>query len=279
MNPDPTPPDPAPQFRRPTRRPEDPLPPPPPRPYPGPRAGGWRDGRPTWDRGNYRRPYPYPRRDYGPRPYENRPRPFRPDRPAPLTATSPGAPGATTAMSGPARAAADPQLQQRLQRVKLFLCDVDGILTDAGVYMGNGEETKRFNIRDGFGLRLLQSQGVKVGWVSHRASVATTKRAEDLQIDFLHQAPGSKVEAIEGYLAQTQLTWDDVCFMGDDLVDLGALKRAGLAVTVHQAIPEAKALAHYVTRASGGHGAVREVAEMILKAQNKWASLVAEYSA
>ncbi len=193
-------------------------------------------------------------------------------------------PGARVASTRPtpapasAPAALDPQLQARLRRVKLFLCDVDGILTDAGVFMGPGEETKRFNIRDGFGLRLLQRQGVKVGWISHRPSPANTRRAEDLKIDFLHQAPTSKVEAVEAVLAQTQLTWDDVCFMGDDLVDLGALKRAGLAVTVGQAIPEARALAHYVTRAAGGHGAVREVAEMILKAQDKWAPLVAEYS-
>lgn len=259
----------APQFRRPTRRPEDPLPPPPRRPYPGPRQGAWRPGRDAGDRGGYPRARPFERPGYGPRPYPNRP-PYRPRRAAPPPPAAPAA---------PARAAADPQLQQRLQRVKLFLCDVDGILTDAGVYMGGAEETKRFNIRDGFGLRLLQRQGVKVGWVSHRTSVATTRRAEDLQVDFLHQTPGSKVEAIEGLLAQTHLTWDEVCFMGDDLVDLGALKRAGLAVTVSQAIPEAKALAHYVTRAAGGHGAVREVAELILKAQGKWAPLVAEYSA
>lgn len=272
MNPDPTPPPNAPRFRPPTRRPEDP--PPPPRPYAGPRRYDRRDDR---DLGYpYRRPAPYPRWEPRPRPYADRPRPFRPPRPA---ATAGPPPPAAAAAPASARSAPDPQLQERLRRVKLFLCDVDGILTDAGIYMGGAEETKRFNIRDGFGLRLLQKQGVKVGWVSHRASVATSRRAEDLQIDFLHQAPGSKVAVIEDLLARTQLTWADVCFMGDDIVDLGALKRAGLAVTVHQAIPEAKALAHYITRASAGHGAVREVAEMILKAQDKWAPLVAEFSA
>jgi 3-deoxy-D-manno-octulosonate 8-phosphate phosphatase (KDO 8-P phosphatase) len=177
----------------------------------------------------------------------------------------------------PARPAAS--VEPRLKKVKLFLCDVDGVLTNAGVHMGQGEETKRFNIRDGFGLRLLQRQGIRVGWISHRPSPATAKRAEDLKVDFLHQEPGSKVAAIEAILAQCSLTWDDTCFMGDDIVDLGALKRAGLAVTVSNGIAEAKALAHYVTKASAGHGAVREVAEMILKAQDKWASLVAEYSA
>lgn len=173
-------------------------------------------------------------------------------------------------------------LVQRLQRVRLFLCDVDGVLTDAGVYMGPEVETKRFNIRDGFGLRLLQRQGIRVGWISHRPSIATTRRAEDLKIDFLHQAQGvqgNKVAAIEAILAQTGATWAEVCFMGDDIVDLGALKRAGLAATVANGIDEAKALAHYVTTCAAGHGAVREVAEMVLKAQDKWASLVAEYAA
>jgi 3-deoxy-D-manno-octulosonate 8-phosphate phosphatase (KDO 8-P phosphatase) len=145
--------------------------------------------------------------------------------------------------------------------------------------MGQGEETKRFNVRDGFGLRLLKRQGIKVGWVSHRASVATTKRAEDLQVDYLHQAPGSKVEAIEAILGQAGVAWEDVCYVGDDIVDLGALKRAGLAVTVGQGTAEAKAMAHYVAKAAGGHGAIREIAEMILKAQDKWAPMVAEYSA
>ncbi len=222
---------------------------------------------------SYERPYE--------RPYEDRPREYRPrpawredERPRSDRPYHAAAPAAAKA----APTARDPQLDQRLQRVKLFLCDVDGILTDAGVFMGQGEETKRFNLRDGFGLRLLQREGVKVGWISHRASVATTKRAEDLKIDFLHQAPGSKVAAIEAILATAGVVWEDVCFMGDDIVDLGALKRAGLAVTIAQAVPEAKALAHYVTKAAGGHGAVREIAEMILKAQSKWAALVAEYS-
>lgn len=275
----------APKFSRPERRPEDG----PPAYGAPPREGGgqrpyprrdWQDRGDRGDRGYPPRPF-YGRREYGDRPYGDAPRPFRPRpqwRPDRRPAEAPGAeaaPAATPAAPPPRSA----ELEARLKRVKLFLCDVDGVLTDAGVFMGAGEETKRFNIRDGFGLRLLQRQGIKVGWVSHRASVATTRRAEDLKIDFLHQAPGSKVEAIEAMLAQASLTWEDVCFIGDDIVDLGALKRAGLAVTVGQGIAEAKALAHYVTRASAGHGAVREVAEMVLKAQDKWAALVAEYSA
>jgi 3-deoxy-D-manno-octulosonate 8-phosphate phosphatase (KDO 8-P phosphatase) len=166
----------------------------------------------------------------------------------------------------------------RLQKVRLFLCDVDGILTDASVFMDGSVETKRFHIQDGLGLRLLQREGIKVGWISARPSPATAQRALDLKVDFLHQSDGNKVTAVEKILAETNLTWEDVSFMGDDVVDLGVLKRAGLAVTVPHSIPEARDLAHYVTEAPGGDGAVREVVEMILKAQGKWEAIIRHFS-
>lgn len=169
-------------------------------------------------------------------------------------------------------------LRARLAKVKLLLCDVDGVLTDGAVLMGNGAETKRFHIRDGLGLRLLQRQGIKVGWISRRPSSATAQRAEDLKIDFLHQVDANKVAAVESILARTGLGWAEVCYMGDDIVDLGVLKRVGLAVAVGDALGEAKAAADYITTAHGGNGAVREVVELILKAQNKWRSLIEEYS-
>jgi 3-deoxy-D-manno-octulosonate 8-phosphate phosphatase (KDO 8-P phosphatase) len=163
--------------------------------------------------------------------------------------------------------------------VKLFLCDVDGVLTDGTVTMGDGKEYKTFHIQDGLGLRLLQHSGIKVGWVSNRPSEATRQRAEDLKVDYLYQGKGNKIEAVESILAQANLGWNDVSYMGDDVVDLGALKRAGLAVTVANGIAEAKALAHYVTGAHGGRGAVREVVDMILKAKNLWAKMIAEFQA
>lgn len=169
---------------------------------------------------------------------------------------------------------ARPTLQARLRRVRLVLCDVDGILTDASVFMAPGLELKRFNIRDGLGLRLLQQAGIQVGWISRRPSPATTARAEDLKIDFLVQTKGSKVAAAEGILRRTGLTWEQVAYLGDDIVDLGMLARAGLAVSVPEGNAEARKAAHYVTKLPGGHGAVREVVEMILKAQRRWASIV-----
>ncbi len=170
-------------------------------------------------------------------------------------------------------------LNAKLARVKLFLCDVDGILTDTCVYIGLPQEIKRFHIRDGLGLMMLRKEGIKVGWVSNRPSTATTLRAEELKIDYLVQGKGSKVEKVETLLAQTGFKWDEVCYMGDDVVDLGVLKRAGVAATVANAIAEAKAAAHYVTQMNGGDGGVREVVELILKAQNRWERLVAENSA
>jgi 3-deoxy-D-manno-octulosonate 8-phosphate phosphatase (KDO 8-P phosphatase) len=170
-------------------------------------------------------------------------------------------------------------LKRRLAGVKLFLCDVDGILTDAAVYIGQERETKRFHIRDGLGMMMLRDHGIKIGWVSNRPSVATTLRAEELKIDYLEQGKGLKVTTVENLLARTGFKWDEVCYMGDDVVDLGVLKRAGVAATVADAIDEARAAAHYVSRAGGGQGGVREVIELILKAQNHWDRLVAGYLA
>lgn len=171
-------------------------------------------------------------------------------------------------------------LPARLQRIKLLLCDVDGVLTDGSVFIGGEHELKRFNIKDGLGLVLLRRAGLKVGWVSARPSPATTLRAEELKIDFLVQLGDgtTKAVAIEKLLRQENFSWQDTCFVGDDIVDLGPLLRAGLAVAVQDGMAEAKAAAHYITQAAGGHGAVREVVEMILRTQGKWRQFTEKYS-
>jgi len=164
--------------------------------------------------------------------------------------------------------------RKRLGGIKLLLCDVDGVLTDAGIFIGAGIELKRFDIQDGLGIVTLRREGIKVGWISSRPSPATIQRAEELKIDFLLQQKGSKVAVIEQLLLKDGLRWADVCYIGDDIVDLGPLKRAGVAVAVPNGVAETKALAHYVTCAPGGRGAVREVVELILKAQRKWDNVV-----
>ena len=168
----------------------------------------------------------------------------------------------------------------RLKRVKIFLCDVDGVLTDGSIFIGGEREFKRFNIRDGLGLVLARRAGLKIGWVSARPSAATKLRADELKIHFLVQQNDrtSKTAAIEQLLTQEKMNWNDVCFVGDDIVDLGPLKRAGLAVAVGDGVAEAKAAAHLVTQAAGGRGAVREVVELILRAQGKWSPFVEHYS-
>jgi 3-deoxy-D-manno-octulosonate 8-phosphate phosphatase (KDO 8-P phosphatase) len=169
----------------------------------------------------------------------------------------------------------------RCRGIRLFLCDVDGVLTDGSIFIGGEREFKRYNIRDGLGIVLARRAGLKVGWVSARPSPATKMRAEELKIDFLVQQTDSqgKTAAIEQLVAQEKLNWSEVCFVGDDIIDLGPLKRAGLAVAVGDAVREAKAAAHVVTTAAGGRGAVREAIEMILKAQKKWQPFVDHYAA
>ncbi|HZL43987.1 MAG TPA: HAD hydrolase family protein, partial [Verrucomicrobiae bacterium] len=129
------------------------------------------------------------------------------------------------------------------------------------------------------GLKMLQHEGIKVGWVSRRPSTATRQRARDLQIDFLLQKDGGKVACVESILRQTGLNWTDLCYVGDDVVDVGVLRRAGVAVAVGDGVSEARAAADYVTKAAGGQGAVREIVELILKAQNKWKRVLSEYAA
>ena len=170
------------------------------------------------------------------------------------------------------------QLRSRLRRIRLFLCDVDGVMTDGTVWMGSGIELKRFGIRDGLALKFLQRHGIRVGWVSRRPSDATRQRAADLKIDFLVQLDGGKVAAVESILRKSGLNWSQLCFVGDDIVDVGVLKRAGVGVAVADGVAEARAAAAHVTTAPGGHGAIREVAELILKAQGKWDRVVTEYA-
>jgi 3-deoxy-D-manno-octulosonate 8-phosphate phosphatase (KDO 8-P phosphatase) len=178
----------------------------------------------------------------------------------------------------PTAVKSSPALLRKLRAVKLFLCDVDGVMTDGAVYMGGGVEMKRFHIRDGLGLKFLQRHGIKVGWISRRPSTATQQRADDLKIDFVVQHEGGKIEGVEAILRQTGLKWGDICYVGDDVVDIGVLDRVGLAVAPGDGVAEARAAAHYVTKTGGGNGAIREIVEMILKAQNKWKLVVSEYA-
>ena len=168
---------------------------------------------------------------------------------------------------------------KKLKKVRIFICDVDGVLTNGTVVMGDGKEYKSFNIQDGLGLILLMRMGMQVAWVSNRPSSVTQQRARELGITHLIQGKENKVQAIESLLAKENFKWADVCYIGDDVVDLGALKRAAVSVAVANAIDEVKKLADYVTRARGGEGAVRETVRLLLNAQGKWQELIKFFSA
>lgn len=170
-----------------------------------------------------------------------------------------------------------PDLRKKLADVKILLCDVDGILTDATVFLSETSETKQFHIQDGLGQILLQKGGIKVGWISNRPSAVTEKRGRELKVDFLFQGKTSKIAAAEQMLAEAGLNFSQVCYAGDDVVDVGLLKRVAVAITVPDAVTEAKEVAHYITKRTGGRGAVREIAELILKSQDKWTSVIGSY--
>ena len=166
----------------------------------------------------------------------------------------------------------------QFRRVKIFLTDVDGVLTNATVWLDGKTEFKQFNIQDGMGLRLLQHLGIPVGWVSNRKSSATSARARELKVDYLWQKSLPKVAAVESILKKAKLSWEDACFMSDDINDLAVLKRVGLPIAVANARQEVKALAKYVTKAHGGQGAVREVCDKIIDAKGKWPRVIQELS-
>lgn len=164
------------------------------------------------------------------------------------------------------------------KEIRLLLLDVDGVLTDGSIVYGNsGTELKSFNIKDGFGIRLLREAGVEVGIITARRSEAVERRAQDLKLAHVYQGVGNKIEAFEKILAEQKLSPKQVAYMGDDWLDLPLLSRVGLAVTVADAVAEVKAIAHYVTRREGGRGAVRELCELIIEAKGLREDLLARY--
>jgi 3-deoxy-D-manno-octulosonate 8-phosphate phosphatase (KDO 8-P phosphatase) len=169
-------------------------------------------------------------------------------------------------------------IQERAARIKLLLMDCDGVLTDGRIWiLENGEDQKAFHTRDGLGIDLLHRAGLKSGIISGRISIALERRAQSLGVSFLWQGREDKRQAFADTLAQAQVAKDEVAFVGDDLSDLPLMRQAGFAVAVADAVAEVKQHAHYVTTANGGNGAIREVIELILKAQGRWDELVQSY--
>lgn len=176
---------------------------------------------------------------------------------------------------------ASPEVLARARKIKLFLMDVDGTLTDGGVCLisstvadGSEEpivtEMKVFNSHDGQGLSLAHTMGIQTGFITGRHSPAVSKRAQELNVTFVYLGQQTKTAAFEECIQRAGVTEDEVAYMGDDLPDIPLARRAGLAVCVADGAPDLAAICHFTTRRLAGRGAAREVVELILKAQGRW---------
>jgi 3-deoxy-D-manno-octulosonate 8-phosphate phosphatase (KDO 8-P phosphatase) len=178
-----------------------------------------------------------------------------------------------------------PEVLARARKIKLFLMDVDGTLTDGGVCLisstgavGSGAaevlEMKIFDAKDGQGLSLAHTMGIQTGFITGRRSPAVARRAEELRVTFVYLGQAAKTQAFQECVEKAGVTEEEVAYMGDDLPDLPLARRAGLAVSVADGADELKAVCHYITQRQAGRGAAREVIELILKAQGRWEEAV-----
>lgn len=170
---------------------------------------------------------------------------------------------------------------RRARKIRVLLCDVDGVLTDGQVWLlsqadGTTLELKGFDAHDGAGLSVLKLAGFRTGVITGRNSPAVTRRAADCNMDYVYQGVPVKIPIYEEILRKAGVHDEEVAYVGDDLPDIPVMQRVGLAVAVANATPETKLAAHYTTARSGGRGAVREVVELILKAQGRWEEMISQ---
>ena len=171
---------------------------------------------------------------------------------------------------------------QLASQVRLLLMDVDGVLTDGHLFNvpgpdGKMVETKGFDSQDGIGLQWLSWKGIKTGVISGRLSPATAERARQVKMSYVYQGHIEKVPILEEILADAKIDASEVAYIGDDFTDVVIMNRVGLAIATANARAEVKKAAHYVTSAPGGEGAVREIVELLLKAQNRWGEILRHY--
>jgi len=163
-----------------------------------------------------------------------------------------------------------PTLRSKAKKIKLLLLDVDGVLTDGRIILDNqGNELKAFHVRDGHGIKLAQRAGIVIGIITGRKAEVVSVRARELGIGEVHQGALEKISVYEALLEKYDLRDDEAAFIGDDIVDVGILKRVGFAVTVADCDPAVKPYADMITQAKGGRGAVREVINLLLASQGK----------
>jgi 3-deoxy-D-manno-octulosonate 8-phosphate phosphatase (KDO 8-P phosphatase) len=169
-------------------------------------------------------------------------------------------------------------LIEKIKNVRLLILDVDGVMTDGKIIIDNlGNEVKHFHVRDGHGIKMLMRYGIDVVLLTGRRSAVVEHRAKELGIREVHQGIHDKLSIFEEILRSKSLRYENIAFIGDDIVDVSVLKRAGFSVAVADAAEHVKKYVDHITKNAGGSGAVREVCEMILQAQNKWGDVVKKY--
>jgi len=170
-------------------------------------------------------------------------------------------------------------LIEKAKKIKLLILDVDGVLTDGKIiYDSEGRDLKFFDVHDGLGVYLLKKAGVLTILITARGSKAIRPRAVDMQVEEIFEDIENKGKLLDKISKKYKLNNSQICFVGDDLVDISIMKKVGLSVAVRNACPEIKRISDYITKKEGGKGAVREIAEIILKAKGKWQELVSLYS-
>ena len=171
-----------------------------------------------------------------------------------------------------------PDLAQRIQKVKLVIVDIDGVLTDGRIVLGDyGDELKFFDVQDGFGLVMLRRAGLLVIIMSGKKSKINHRRAKELQVNKIFQNVHDKLKLFEQLVQKYKIQPEEICYIGDDLIDLPVMTRVGVAVAVANSVEEVKKAAHYVTQKYGGRGAVREAADLLLKGLGRWAEVTERY--
>jgi 3-deoxy-D-manno-octulosonate 8-phosphate phosphatase (KDO 8-P phosphatase) len=169
-------------------------------------------------------------------------------------------------------------LEERAKKIKVVVFDVDGVMTDGGLMLGDDAlEYKTFHSQDGLGMKLLKNTGIKMGIVTGRKSKLVLKRAENIGICHIYQGVENKLEAFYALIKDLDVLPEECVFMGDDVIDIPPMRRCGLAVTVPHAMPLVKEYAHYTTSREAGHGAVRELCELIMKAQGTFDAQMAQF--
>jgi 3-deoxy-D-manno-octulosonate 8-phosphate phosphatase (KDO 8-P phosphatase) len=172
----------------------------------------------------------------------------------------------------------DQQIIERAKKIKLVVLDIDGVMTDGHIiYSVYGDELKFFDVQDGFGLTLLHRAGIKTAIITAKKSRIVKLRTKDMRVTYVYQGYMEKAAALDKLLGKSKIPAEEICFVGDDLIDLPVLKRVGFAVAVPNAVEEVIKHAHYTTSKMGGHGAVREICDLILKSQGKWDLATSKY--